>query len=48
MDNPMGDFDATAFLNRFLSTMADILSEQNDAKVSIVARPRIDEEKKPA
>lgn len=44
----MENVNATAFLNRFLSVMADILSEQHDAKITIVARPKTDEEKKPA
>lgn len=48
MENTLGNFDGTAFLNRFLSTMADILSEQSDVNVTIVARPKTDEEKRPA
>lgn len=48
MENPMGDFDATQFLNNFLRVLAEIVSEQNDVKVTIVARPKTDEEKQPA
>ena len=48
MENPLGNFDSTAFLNRFLSVLADIVSEQNDVRVSLVATPKNDEGKQPA
>lgn len=42
----MSNVDSTAFLNRFLSVMADILSEKYDADITLTARPKSDAEEK--
>lgn len=48
MNNPLGDFDGTAFLNAWLKVLADIVSEKENVKASVVATPKTDLEKKPA